>query len=307
MKKLNKIFRTLLSILLLTSCSRNHIFDWANIDYKIEDKLEDGNGKKINVILLSGQSNSSGATRVEYLKNNCSDKQFSVYEKGFPNVKINYFVDDGTNQSNGFVNVGLDMGCREGFFGPEVGIAEKVSEELPNEELLIIKYSYSGTCLQTKWLEGTNKKGELYYALVKFVNESMDYLVSKKYDPVIQGMVWMQGEADAYGDTASTYGKALKYFVKSIRNEFKNYIDKEGMAFIDGGISDSSLWEEYEEVNKQKREFANENENNIYVDTIKAGLTYNFEPYESPDIAHYDSLSMIQLGHLFGEEIIKIL
>ena len=90
-------------------------------------------------------------------------------------------------------------------------------------------------------------------------------------------------------------------------DEFKNYMDKEGMAFIDGGISDSSLWEEYEEVNKQKREFANENENNIYVDTIKAGLTYNFEPYESPDIAHYDSLSMIQLGHLLGEEIIKIL
>ena len=78
------------------------------------------------------------------------------------------------------------------------------------------------------------------------------------------------------------------------------------MVFIDAGISDSYLWSKYIEINNQKLDFS-KNENNVYIDTIQEKLTYNLEPIESPDIAHYDSMSMIKLGQLYGKEILKIL
>ena len=298
------IISFIVTIFMLTSCSVDYSFLWANVNFKIEDKLEEGDNENINVILLSGQSNASGVAKVEYLKENVKEEQFNKYLIGFENIKINYFIDDGSNASNGFVNTALNMGCREGYFGPEVGIAEILSEE--NERVFIIKYSYSGTCLQTKWLDGYNKKNELYYAFVKFVNESLKYLISKNYVPIIRAMCWMQGESDAYEDTAPTYGKALDYFVTNIRKDFKKYIHNNGMVFIDAGISDSYLWSKYIEINNQKLDFS-KNENNVYIDTIQEKLTYNLEPIESPDIAHYDSMSMIKLGQLYGKEILKIL
>ena len=48
-------------------------------------------------------------------------------------------------------------------------------------------------------------------------------------------------------------------------------------------------------------------EMDIIIDTISEGLTTSKEPYEQPDIAHYDSLSQIKLGHLFAEAIMKFL
>ena len=46
---------------------------------------------------------------------------------------------------------------------------------------------------------------------------------------------------------------------------------------------------------------------NVIIDTISEGLTIFKEPYEQPEIAHYDSLSQIKLGHLFAEAIIKFI
>ena len=42
---------------------------------------------------------------------------------------------------------------------------------------------------------------------------------------------------------------------------------------------------------------------NRVIDTISEGLTCSNEPSDNPDIAHYDSLSEIKLGHLFIENI----
>ena len=38
--------------------------------------------------------------------------------------------------------------------------------------------------------------------------------------------------------------------------------------------------------------------------TIDEGLEWGAEPHGSPDIAHYDAMSTLRLGHLFGEYVI---
>ena len=71
--------------------------------------------------------------------------------------------------------------------------------------------------------------------------------------------------------------------------------------FVDAGINNSPQWQYYRKVNEAKQQFADESENNIYIDTIAAGLHTNQEPFDTPDTAHYDTESQVQLGHLFAE------
>ena len=73
------------------------------------------------------------------------------------------------------------------------------------------------------------------------------------------------------------------------------------LPFIDAGISGYEEWVYFSQVNKAKKEFAEESEYNFYFNTIQAGLHTDQEPYGNPDGAHYDSDSEVQLGHLFAD------
>lgn len=87
-----------LLFLFLTGCNNNGesviISLNMNTDYPTCSNLEDGNSQKVNVILLLGQSNASGASLTEYLKKNVSNEKFQEYENGYDNVLINYCIDD---------------------------------------------------------------------------------------------------------------------------------------------------------------------------------------------------------------------
>ena len=55
-----------------------------------------------------------------------------------------------------------------------------------------------------------------------------------------------------------------------------------------------------------KRKFSEESELNRYFSTIENGLTTMNEPYDNPDLGHFDALSEIRLGELFAEELVRI-
>jgi len=58
-------------------------------------------------------------------------------------------------------------------------------------------------------------------------------------------------------------------------------------------------------VNASKQQVADASPMNVLIDTNAEGLTTKNEPEENPDQAHYDALSEIKLGHLFGAEVLK--
>ena len=122
------------------------------------------------------------------------------------------------------------------------------------------------------------KRGELYEAAINFTKASLDYLISKGYEYIIDGICWMQGESDANGALCNRYYTNTKEFVKFLRKDLFSY--QKTIDFIDAGISDSSYWVEYKKVNEAKNKFSNEDEHNYYIDTIDAGLHYNQEPVE---------------------------
>lgn len=282
--------------------------------------------KKAKIIVLSGQSNAVGVGHIKCLKRNFSDTKIEEYFKGYENIKINYYSHD--KKSEGFTIT--TTGCTEinnETIGPELGIAEYLNDNFSGEEFYIVKFAVGGSSLKRDFLSpssggyyninefkneyngfinaffsGKNiKAGWCYNGLVSVLNDSIDYLKEMGYDPEIIGFCWMQGESDAgLLEDVSNYALYFDNFINDFKNEFCEYLKE--CIFVDAGIS--QMWKYYKEINTFKREYAKKRKEFIYVDTIENGLTTLYEPVENPDVAHYDSESVIKLGKLFIENIV---
>ena len=277
--------------------------------FTVNDTLPNGQGKKATVLLLGGQSNASGCSRDEYLQQAVSAEKYAEYQNGYNNVYINYYA-TGTNESKAFVPCGAKQGEAGGFFGPELGIAETLHEERPDEQFFIIKYAWGGSSLQENWRSPSalGKTGTLYNNFVTYVKTSMEYLISKGYDVSIEGMFWMQGESDSVvKHVASAYKNRLTKLIKDLRSQFSDYSADDGIAFIDAYIANSPFWTHYNMINSAKQAIADASAMNVVIDTIAEGLTCANEPIESPDLAHYDASSERKLGNLFAEHLLPFL
>ena len=275
------------------------------IMFPVDDTLPDGGGQKATVILLGGQSNASGCSLDAYLQKNVSAEKYAEYQNGYDNVYINYL--SGPRTSQGFVKCATLQGEPEGSFGPELGLAEKLHELYPDRTFFIIKCAWGGTNLFEQWLSPSSKgqTGDLYKQFVAYVTSSLEYLRDKNYDIEIAGMCWMQGESDSFSvENSEDYEKHLENFIHDVRKKFSRYAAEQGIAFVDAHIAANPMyWVYYEGVNRGKDAVAEKSPINVVIDTNAAGLTCAGEPEETPDMAHYDSLSEIKLGHLFAEQL----
>jgi hypothetical protein len=313
MKKYLFLFTALLLCFILCGCGNHDEAEDStvvlnmNASYPSAEALPNGDGEKTKVVVLIGQSNATGCSLTEYLKQNIPSEDYSRYENGFPSVLINYCLDDHSYTSNGeFVAVDLSCGAGEGFFGPEVGMAEVLSEAYPDETIVILKYTMSGYSLHYHWLSA-GQRGSIYNAFLSFVQTYMDALVEKNYDPEISAICWMQGESDTTEFKASRYYDNQTAFVSYLREDLAKYADGD-IYFIDAGISDSPYCEPaWREINEAKRRFSERSPLNIYFSTLELGLTVRNEPVGDPDWGHYDSVSELKLGRAFGKEILNCL
>jgi hypothetical protein len=311
MKKLFILFLLLLtcSCKTNTSTSLSSSIDYSiNMDtnFEINDCLNDGNNQKAKVIVLLGQSNASGCTYNNYLEINTSKEEYERYQNGFDNVLINYSIDNRSYTTNGeFKKVDLTCGVKEGRFGPELGMSDVLSKEFKDETIFILKFTMSGYSLNHHWLNNY-ERFDIYNACLIFLETYLDYLISKNYDINLDAICFMQGESDTTEYKASRYYNNLIKFTNYLRSDLDKYNDDE-IYFIDAGISDSPYClPSYPDINKAKEDFSKLSPYNIYFPTIENGLTTMNEPYENPDLGHYDSLSMIRLGELFGEHLVSI-
>jgi len=186
------IFKKILTTALMLICLAvtafaviEHLTDYYDkgMEFTVNDTLPNGEGKKARVILLAGQSNACGCSRDEYLKQNVSEEKYAEYQNGYDNVYINYSVTN-YEQSGEFVKCGANQGEPGGYFGPELGMAEKLNELYPDETFFIVKFAWGGSNLHEQWRSQSSfgKSGELYRNFISFVHTSMDYLISKNYD-----------------------------------------------------------------------------------------------------------------------------
>lgn len=271
----------------------------------------------VNVVIVSGQSNGVGCARTSYIKTSMGYSKYQQYLEGFPGIKISYqcwdkdytkpqpvFYKQNYSENDDFEQVMVGQGNYEGAFGPEIGIAETLNEKFDNK-LFIIKCGCGSSNLKDDWVRNGTA---MYRKFVEYVKDQMKKLEEMNYKPTIKAFCWMQGEGDAWDGYYQDYYQNTKTFVQNIRADLKDLAGgNEELPFIDAGISNSKLWQFYRKVNEAKQQFAEESENNIYIDTIGEGLHTNEEPFDEPDTAHYDSESQVQLGHLFAQNFVKFL
>ncbi len=272
--------------------------------------------KKAKVIIMAGQSNMVGHSMVDSL----TPEQLAKYQAGFKNVLIFNSCNpynpktDKRNLTTNFIPVKTGMGripddttnWPNWCFGPELGLAEYLSETYPDETFYIIKDATGGTTLHDKWYspsslaylgKETLAENSLYAHLLTRVDEGMELLGESNIDAEIVALLWMQGENDASQYTAD-YATLWANFVGDLTADWesKGYVTENGLATIDGGISE--YWANYEILNAVKELWAAEHSKGYYVDVIGAGLTR-----KPSDPAHLDSPSMLRLGRLFGEKL----
>ena len=266
----------------------------------------------VDVVIISGQSNGVGCTHSEYLPDTVGSDRYNEFFNGYENIKIAFdnwtkdwpasgitYFSQNTSRGNRFVNVELGQGNGLSTFGPEIGIAEELHEEHANK-LFLIKFACGGSCLKDDWLA---KDSPMYPKLIDYVKLQMNNLVNMGYTPTLKAFCWMQGEGDTYPGYYTVYQDNLRTFVSNLRDDLRDLSGNRDLPFIDAAISLASVWQYPVEVNNAKRAFAEESENNIFIDTVAAGLHTDQEPPTGVDLAHFDSDSEVELGHLFANAI----
>ena len=284
--------------------------------------------KKAKIIVLAGQSNAVGVGQVRFLKNHFTEERIQKWYDGYPNVQMNYFSHD--KKSGGFVDT--TVGCTEVAhysgvtMGPELGIAEVLTERYPGETIYIVKCAFGGMSLYKDWrspscgapydpeayadqkeniisnydIGAPIRAGWCYNELVRIMKDSIRILEEAGLQPCIKGFCWMQGESDA--DTlehVNQYAYLYHCLLKDFNETFAPYL--EDCVYVDGGISVE--WNYYEAMNAVKRGYNETHENCYFIDTLGEGFTTRNEPPQEPDIWHYDTDCVIKLGHRFAQHI----
>ena len=259
----------------------------------------------VKVILIGGQSNAVGVSQNSELRKKVSTEKYQEYLNGYSNVKIMYDNCSG-NANSTFVNTKLGQAVNAAAFGPELGLAEYLATNFPEEQFYIIKYAMGGSVLETQWYNAaTGAVGELLTGFTSFVNRGLAELEAQGLTPKIIGFVWNQGESDAiWLPQSSRYYANQEGLVNYVRTTFAAYASVKGIGFFDAGIV-GNIWNAYKNVNMQKYEFSLTSPINFYIETTDYEIINTLE--ENNDVAHYDSLGMIKLGQLYGEEIAKLL
>ena len=307
MKKICIVLAILICICGFSACKNKHESLNAVRSFSIqEDALEQVENKNAKVVILIGQSNATGCSWNSYFEKN-APQEYEKAVQGYEDVLTNFCTENTRNTSNGqFVRVVPGQGANSDTFGPEVGIANKLTGQFENTTVFIIKYAWGGSVLDYQWLNGNYGRGELYKASINFIKTSLNYIKSKGYTIDLSAVCWMQGESDAFfEETYGRYYKNTKKLVEFYRKDLKGY-SKTKFTFIDAGIAEIDyLWVNPTKINDAKKQYAQDNENAKYFSTQELGLTTLTEPIESPDIAHYDSMSEFELGKKFGALILE--
>jgi len=260
----------------------------------------------VDVVVISGQSNAVGCSDYSYLYDTMGADKYREYANDYPEIQIAFdsytkdenkqFFSQNASPRENFTDVKLGQGNSTLTFGPEIGIAETLHERYANK-LFLIKFACGASNLKDDWM---NKTSPMYPKMMDYIALQVQHLKAKGYIPTIRAFCWMQGEGDAWLNYYETYFDNLSTFAANVRADLRQYAGGKDVPFIDAGISDSEQWQYYREVNEAKVRFAALSDNNIYIDTIEEGLHTHLEPTHNPDTAHYDSASMIELGHLFA-------
>ena len=249
--------------------------------------------KKINLILIGGQSNAVGCTMTESLDEKHKGKEFEkvcLYQEGNFTAEAKYKI---------IPKITLGMGCKPHQMGIEYGISQILNKL--DGDFGLIRFAYGGTDLGFHWQtefekipETVEDKGYCYHEFVGTVKRGVSEFIKAGYDCEILGMVWMQGESDTNKtlSQAEDYESNLKKLFEAIRSE----LELPELKIIVGGISTNPPLAPFSDIVRQKQEdYCRKDQFAIYVDNTDIPI--------GRDGWHYEGNEDLELGKRFGKYI----
>jgi hypothetical protein len=288
-------------------------FLWAVVVFAVSCLLTSPVSAATLVFLLGGQSNMSGVGGYSgYIHDSSpwSDPPYNKadapcpapYDKPLPAVRFwNFgygkkpadFV-NAPQAGDGWVDLRPGFGYRADQFGPELSFGHRLHQQLPDDDIYLIKHAIGGTSLAGDWNPDPKNTGPQYKTFKQRVDAAMANLKKAGKDPTIVGMIWMQGENDStVPEQAKAYRQNLKKLVARVRADFNT----PDMMFVLGRISRmSKLWatpENLELVRKTQEDVARIVGNAKWIDTDDLKWGY---------YGHYGTKGQIELGIRFAEQ-----
>ncbi|MEO1034338.1 MAG: serine hydrolase [Pseudomonadota bacterium] len=206
----------------------------------------------------------------------------------------------------GFASNGYDNWLSDRF-GPELGFGHRMAGLNPDADVAIVKYSHGGTALALgasgfgDWHPESPTRNQYDYALRSireaFAERDIDRDgVADRLVPA--GIVWMQGEADAYASAES----AAEYQANLTRmmNLLRAALHADDLPVVIGQITDSGdapdgkVMDWADEVRDAQRRYADSDSCAVLVTAT------NDLDYLDGDAWHYDSAGFVTLGEAFA-------
>jgi hypothetical protein len=187
--------------------------------------VQHANAKEWRVFLMGGQSNMEGVgIAAEAPQNLVSQPDIQLYHS--PSVRSGLPA----NQWNSLASAGVSPSN----FGSELSFAYRMAEALPGENIALIKHAKGGTKLTTlalhyevtSWHPGTSVAdsasfGVEFATFVHTVTNALAAIQAQGDTPIISGMLWVQGEADATSvDAGAAYEQNITRFIARVREQF---------------------------------------------------------------------------------------
>lgn len=187
-------------------------------------------------------------------------------------------------------------------FGPEVAFGRTLADVLPDQNIMIVKHTFGGSNLHSQW----SSTGSIYADFLTTANAAIAQVEANGDNPVLMGMIWVQGESDTGGTNATSYGANLSDLITRVRTDLFENADA---PFVFSQLSDnqySSLSSGVLDV-RAGQAWVNDNvANTAMVVTDPAQFsTISSTSYPSA-IIHYDANGQIALGTALGNEMVTL-
>ena len=306
--------------------------------------------KYVDVYILAGQSNAVGCSNLEQIAAGETESYRTLLtaedarnRDGYENVYQYSAVNlspDAALPDPAFRPVAMDMGQSAGYSGPELGMANILSEQASEDRpALIIKLAAGGvllgdyngaagyypfTDMYGNWASPTmiarweqegkrihRYTGLLYERLLTFVDQAFARLRTEGYTPVVQGYLWMQGESDAEnGQLAEAYAQNLTEFITDLRGDIAELAQDESAAyrpFVIGKITPTyNGIVRYVNILRENQELAARSVPFAY--TVETDDLPVYDPETDTvcgsDICHFNAADIYTLGKRFANTVL---
>lgn len=313
-------------------------FTLQNVTEAYTVKVSFTDAKALDVYILAGQSNAAGFTPVAGLYKGYTyggtvdEEKLAEYENGYTDVLYYGVTQSAAPATAGarlqFVHAG--QGHAGTRLGPELGFAEGMHAYYGGSagKAAVLKYAVGatslgnfqnstsdefGTWMSPSMIEEYGEEnlclnaGLLYENLLVTVRMGLQAMIEAGYEPVIRGVMWMQGEADSTNQAlAYDYQKHLTAFINDLRGDLTELMtalditqDCSATPFVIGKIGADLQNAAYEDVVREQMQMTAAAMTNVRCAETEDLLVP--DPNDNNDVWHFSAKGILAVGNRFAE------